>query len=53
MKGTRRWKTVARELGISAAHLSEVMHDKQSPGLAMLKALGLKRVVKISYEGKK
>jgi hypothetical protein len=50
MKGMRRWKTVARELGVSASHLSEVMHDKQTPNSAMLKSLGLKRVVKVIYQ---
>lgn len=49
MKGSRRWKSVARELGISPSYLSDVLHGNRGPGSAMLKKLGVKQIVKVMY----
>jgi len=36
---------VARELGISPAHLSDLLRGNRSPGPKVLKKLGIERVV--------
>jgi len=38
-------QTVARDLGISAAYLSDVLSGRREPGQKLLTALGLVRVV--------
>ena len=42
-RGSQR--TLARELGVSEAYLSDVINGRRDPGRKLLKALGLERVV--------
>ena len=47
-QGPRTQRQFADELGVSESYLSSILVGRNEPGPAVLKALGLKRV--ISYE---
>ena len=49
LKG-RKQKDLAAELGVSEPFLSMVLNGKKAPGPKILKAIGLKRLVRVSYE---
>jgi len=44
---------VAKELGITAAYLGDVLHGKREPGPTLLDGLGLRRVVTYEKADKK
>lgn len=46
------WRALARELGVSAAYMSDVVRGNREPGDSILRPLGLRKVVKIerTYE---
>lgn len=44
-RGDRPWQELAKEIGCTCSHLSEVLHDKRSPGPKICKYLGLVRKV--------
>lgn len=46
----RRQKDLARELGISQAYLSDLLHGKREPGKKVLEALKVRRVVGWEWE---
>lgn len=43
-------RALARDWGISPAMISDVINGRRGPGPKVLKAFGLKRVVRVSYE---
>jgi hypothetical protein len=45
LKGTRRWGDVAYDLQISPGQLSSILSGRKQPGPAVLRRLGLKKVV--------
>jgi len=47
-------RRLARELGVSAAYISDVMRDKRNPGPAILDPLGIECVatIKVIYRRK-
>jgi hypothetical protein len=42
-------RALAKEMGVTAAYIGEVLHGKRAPGPAILNVLGLRRQVKITY----
>jgi len=39
----------AKEIGVTGAYIGDVLHGKRDPGPAILKVLGLRRQVQITY----
>jgi len=50
-KGTQA--ALAKELGITAAYLGDVLNGKRMPGPTLLNALGFRRVITYEKAGKK
>lgn len=49
MQGSASIRAFAREIGVSAAYLSDIYHNKRNPGPRVLEALRLVRETKTRY----
>jgi|GEM_PF-4516284 transcriptional regulator with XRE-family HTH domain len=49
-KGEKSIREYAKEIGVSAPYLSDVLHGNRNPGPKILKHFGIKRTKKITVE---
>lgn len=40
----------ARAIGVSAAYVNDILHDRREPGLLILRAIGCKKIVRYELD---